>query len=792
MLAAFAALGLLVLGVLRLQFSADIFGLLPKELPVINALATYQKGFKREQELLLTLEAKSAFNAESAAGELAAALLDEGVAAQVIWQNPAEQDNDVLSELLALQWLNVAPAKMQALAARFETDQIEAALQTALLASYEADDPFEAAIELSDPFGVAKLSADSSLESNSSLVASPNGKFRVLYLTPPAKQGSAEQGQLGQGSEGQDLAGWALQIKTWVAAWQQDYPDLQIGFAGTPVFNQEFSDSLVRDMQAAVLGTLLLVGLLFFWAHRRLLPLLWLVTLLGVVLATTVAIGGQLFGTLNVISLGYAAVLMGLAADYGLLLYQAHRSSQQAVAKTIKQVAPSILWAGLTTSVAFLMVGRGSLPGMTQLGVLVAVGIVVAALVMIGLYLWPLQQSASTATQPARVITARSAWMSSAAMLLLAVGVLAWRLPAIDTDPDTLGPGQVVASQVQDEIELQLERDSEALFVLFSADHPAAVQQAMQATDQVLASALNKGWLASYSLPNWWPNAVAQAENKPRMLEIAGRWPDIVAVAEAMGYPVDFMTVTENALAQFSAVASRDGIGLPALAGSAWLFGQTAAINTSPQDELPGYFAVGQLSMSEASSKQQRADLLAAINDVPHAQLSGWPLASAGLLDAMQGDLFAVALPMLVVLLVVLFLAYRGVGEILFSLMSIALTLLALMAVMVLMGWQWNLMNILALPLLVGVTVDYSIHTQLALQRFNGDLAQVYQHVGRAIALAGATTAIGFGSLAWANNEGLASLGQVASTGVVLACAISVLLQPHWWRALHRRTTAQH
>lgn len=771
--AALAALSLLALGLVRLQFSADIFGLLPKELPVINALATYQKGFKREQELLISLRAKSASKAEDAAASFAAALLEAKLAAQVIWQNPAEQDNEVLSELLALQWLNAAPEKMAQLAAKFEPAAMNDVLASALAESFEADDPFESAIGLSDPFGLAKISADGSLETNTSLVASSDGRFRVLYLSPSA---------------GQELAAWALSIKSWASEWQAEYGEIELGFAGTPVFNQEFSDSLVSDMQKAVLGTLLLVGLLFFWAHRRFLPLVWLVTLLGLVLATTIAIGGQLFGTLNVISLGYAAVLMGLAADYGLLLYQAHRSSAQKAAVTIRQVAPSILWAGLTTSVAFLMVGRGSLPGMTQLGVLVAVGIVVAALVMLGLYLWPLHKTgAAPVMQKAHVISSRSAWLLSAAMLLLATAVLAWRLPAVDTDPDTLGPGQVLASQVQDEIELQLERDDESLFVLFAASSPEAVQQAMNATADLFQRQQAQAVVASYSLPNWWPNAEVQAVNKPLMLELAAAWPSIVEQADSMGYPVDFMAVTENALAQFGAVAKRDGIGLPVLPGSAWLFGQTAAINTAADDVLAGYFAVGQLTLADDISAEQRDGLLALVGEIPHAQLSGWPFASAGLLQAMQGDLVAVAVPMLLVLLLVLFLAYRGIGEIVFSLLSIVLTLLALMAVMAVLGWQWNLMNILALPLLVGVTVDYSIHTQLALQRFKGDLQQVYQHVGHAIALAGMTTAIGFGSLAFANNEGLASLGKVASSGVVLACVISVLLQPHWWRALHTR-----
>src|SRR5690606_7784519 len=47
---------------------------------------------------------------------------------------------------------------------------------------------------------------------------------------------------------------------------------------------------------------------------------------------------------------------------------------------------------------------------------------------------------------------------------------------------------------------------------------------------------------------------------------------------------------------------------------------------------------------------------------------------------------------------------------------------LALMSVMRLAGWSWNLMNFLAIPLLLGMGVDYAIHLILALKRHDGDL----------------------------------------------------------------------
>ena len=55
-----------------------------------------------------------------------------------------------------------------------------------------------------------------------------------------------------------------------------------------------------------------------------------------------------------------------------------------------RAIAPSILWAAITTMSAFLVLNLGGLPGLAQLGTLVAIGVGLAALVMVMIYLPPL------------------------------------------------------------------------------------------------------------------------------------------------------------------------------------------------------------------------------------------------------------------------------------------------------------------------------------------------------------------------------------------------------------------
>jgi predicted RND superfamily exporter protein len=84
-------------------------------------------------------------------------------------------------------------------------------------------------------------------------------------------------------------------------------------------------------------------------------------------------------------------------------------------------------------------------------------------------------------------------------------------------------------------------------------------------------------------------------------------------------------------------------------------------------------------------------------------------------------------------------------------------------------------------PLLLGMGVDFAIHMQLALRRHGGDVRFVRRSIGRALLLAGSTTVAGFGSLSFASNAGMASLGKVCATGIACAMLTAVFLLPAWW-----------
>src|SRR5258706_9728248 len=144
-------------------------------------------------------------------------------------------------------------------------------------------------------------------------------------------------------------------------------------------------------MTTSVGATSLIIAGLFWLAHRRWKPMLWLLTLLALILASTLALGGLIFGTINVVSMGFAAILLGLAVDYAVVHYQeALAHPDLSIPQIRRAIAPSIFWAAVTTITAFLVLNFGGLPGLAQLGSLVGLGVALSACVMIFAFLPPL------------------------------------------------------------------------------------------------------------------------------------------------------------------------------------------------------------------------------------------------------------------------------------------------------------------------------------------------------------------------------------------------------------------
>lgn len=767
-------------GLAQLRLQADIFGLLPQQLPVIRALNLYQRAFGNDREAMVVIHADSAAQASEAAELIAAQLQRRDLSPEVLYLSPWREDLAAQAELIAALWWNSEPEAVQGLLQRLQADNVPLLLQRALqrvATSFSAEDIGRWSL---DPLGLTRLPGAESVQPAQDPFLSADGRTRLVYV------------QLPESVQGLRASfAWSQQLQQMLEQLQPAQGGWQAGLTGTPVIQAHFGQGLLHDLRLAGLSTLLLVGLLFFVAYRRWAPLLWMVCLLVLVLILTTAVAGWLFQPLNVISLGFGAILLGLAAGYALLLYQQWLARpHQDFRAAQRAIGPSIAWAAATTAGAFFLVGRSSLPGMMQLGVLVGLGIAIAAALMISMFLWPLARRAlheedlrSTLLGPVSLLSSAGvAWVGSGVALISALMVLWWNPPVVDPGTAALGLHNSPPRQVLAELQQRMPVLGTGPYVLVQGHNSEAVAQRLQALEQRLRPLQEQGVLERLDLPTrLWPQP--EQVNRAALQLLAQRRQDLVQAIAGGGFAQPAQQLAMGVLQAWSTWAD-EGLRWDQ-AGTRWLHRRFAAADGAQ------VLAMGRMHMAAQESGPVLQTLAVEVEQVPGALLASWELASASLLEVMQGDALRVLLPMLVALLGLLWLAYRSLASVLLSLLSLGLSVLLLQAVMVLMGWSWNLMNLLAVPLLLGVAVDYSIHVQLALQRCQGDLQLMHASVGRAIVLAAATTAAGFGSLGLADNVGLASLGRVCATGVLLAAGVALALLPQWWRSAQPRSLNQ-
>ena len=776
-------------GLSRLRLDADVFSLLPADSPTVNGLQLFQNNFGSSQAIIVSVRTPDAGTTKRATETLAQQLQSAGLAKQVIWRSPFQSDPQSLSEFLAYLWYNQPPVDFKAMAQRFDDGQLRETLAQTIERMGTSLNPQEVARLAHDPFSLATIGntiPTSLINMGKNQFASKDGRIHILYVSFPGDEPGFWQ-----------YRDWLDRINNLVSDWQQSDEAAQqstVRITGNPVFITGFGSRLLKDMSLAAAGTLIVIAILFWWAHRRWAPLLWLILLLMMTVTITMALGGFLFGTLNAVSLGFAAILMGLAVDYGLILYQERRTYPERSASELRRVmAPSILWAAVTTAGAFALVSRSSLPGLAQLGTLVAIGIISAAVLMLTVYVALFGRSVAQAKDQQELPVQSNdpglfngnrvfIWSTTLLLLVLSSLILFNRGPGVQSGVAALQFEDVQARTTLQEIQREITGFASESWLIITGSDEREVGTRLANAELVLARGKQNGLLTRVALPTGlWPQADAQRGNRETARALVQRLSALQEAALVAGFTSDSLQLTKAIFEVWSQFTDLDTVAWPQQPASRWLFSQFAA------NDEERMLALGQIEVApEVSSAQvvTLADELAAANG---GQLVGWSLLADSLLATMKHDITRVVLPMAVALVVLLGFAYRDVREIILSFATLAFTLLCLNAAMSVFNWSWNLMNMIALPLLLGAGVDYSIHVQLALKRYVGDITRVKRSVGNAILLCGASTAAAFASLGFASNPGLASLGQVAALGIVIASLTAVFLLPVWWSTAQGR-----
>jgi len=162
-----------------------------------------------------------------------------------------------------------------------------------------------------------------------------------------------------------------------------EVPGLNIGLTGEPVLDYDQMLQSQRDTTVATLVSLAICSMIFIYAYREtgrpLKAVLCLVVGLGYSMGFTTLVVGHL----NILTVTFAPILIGLAIDFGIHFITRYeeeirnrRSAVEAVEKAMVFTGQGIVTGALTTAAAFLAMGLTNFKGIQEMGIISGGGLV--------------------------------------------------------------------------------------------------------------------------------------------------------------------------------------------------------------------------------------------------------------------------------------------------------------------------------------------------------------------------------------------------------------------------------
>jgi len=159
-------------------------------------------------------------------------------------------------------------------------------------------------------------------------------------------------------------------------------------------------------------------------------------------------------------------------------------------------------------------------------------------------------------------------------------------------------------------------------------------------------------------------------------------------------------------------------------------------------------------------------------------EATGTPVMNLEYIDLLKESYVQAALYAAGVVVVLIFLLFRRLQDVLLTLLPLAIGILWMFGLLGFFKIQLNPANIVTLPMLLGIGVAFGVYV-MARYREEGKVRIFESSTGKAVILSAMTTLFGFGSMLLGEYRGLVSLGMVMSLGILccLVTAVGILPQ---------------
>jgi hopanoid biosynthesis associated RND transporter like protein HpnN len=618
----------------------------------------------------------------------------------------------------------------------------------------------------------------------------------------------------------------------------ENRPELVWGVTGIPAIEaDETAQSIADSSRASIVSFVLIVGLMLVAFRGMRVPLMAACALL-LGLAWSVGWAAAAVGHLQVLSVIFGSILMGLGIDYALHLVSrleliAHEGDEitPLMERVFRSVGPGILTGAVTTAVAFFVIALTDFRGAAELGVISGGGVLLCFVAVVSAFPALLAVSRRWKSIVRHHQTGENApflvhllhWVyehpkttvGMAAALAVALG---WNAREVRYDPNILNLQPPGVESVVWERRLADEdaRSAWAGLVAVRQENAAAVAASLREAEQV--SSVGG---AAILVPDRLEERrslleTAAAANEPPISLGDGPQPLVFliaqverALAEAVVAPERLAGACLDELVQrLGAARERSQSVEPAALAAEW---ESLNLSFLAQREALAAFANRALDPSPLSASDlpealrsrwvgadgswlllaypwttdrnilepDRLEAFVASARAAAPTLMGPPVQIYESSRLIQSAYVRAAWYSLPVIIIMLLMDFRSLADAICAIVPVALAFLAVFGLLAALGFTLNFANMMVLPVILGICVDAGVHV---VHRWRDDPAGkppgLSGGTGRGITLMMLTTIFGFATLMLAEHRGIRSLGFVMTVGLATTMIASFTVLP--------------
>lgn len=556
-----------------------------------------------------------------------------------------------------------------------------------------------------------------------------------------------------------------------------------------------------KDMKSSILSSLIGILILLYLVYRRFIIIFFMSIPVIIGILFTLAVTTFTSG-INVLTCAFAAILVGLGIDYPIHFYDRFhseraqgRETREALRYTLEQTGVAVLTGAVTTILAFFSLCCARINAISQFGFLTALGMLLCMLstyiVFPSLLTWYDKNTTHYVFHPLgtyglpklthHLEKHRTRYLMSFFLGTLIMVYYASQL-SFEKDLMNLRPQKEPTFAVQSKIKRQFKNQGSELLISKEGKNLNTLIAQEDQIINVLERYRKRGEVLSYSSIGVCINAEEKQAELLKSLtkninfqEVNNTFDECL---KESGFNKTYFQRIETFFKTFQQVPPTPSTSPEIM---------RTILKKTPLGNLIDMYAVlkGETfkivtPLFLKSDESILPHLLDDLEQIGHnVRITGTMLISQELLTMVKSDLIRCLSVAAVLIFLCVSIHFRSVMPLLLAFIPICMGTLWMAGSMALCNIKLDVVNVVILPMIMGVGIDNGVHI---IHRYLGNkidtIEETVSHTGRAISMCSLTTIIGFGSLISSTYNALALMGLSIALGMVFCLFHSLITLP--------------